>query len=241
MLKSILPFGIIAVLLIVLAYIFGNNSNKEKIDQLIAEKAKLEIQKETAEKKVEENTKIQEKLNTDVENLSRQRDSLKNEVVKLESERVAKQLSVRRLRNTDQIINKFIDTYPQLNDKNVFVFEHSINEEGTLKMDYAGVPSAYLETFMIEHDRAEKYLNEKNALENAVNAGDEIIVLKDSIFALEKEKFKIYKTAYEDAYNAYMKMNKDYIEELKKPRFGLPQWGAIVGGVAAGYFMGRKK
>lgn len=241
MLKTILPIGVIAVLTAVLAYMFGLNSNREKIEQLIAEKTRLETQKQEVEKKVEENSKIQEELNTEVDSLLNERDRLKTEVAELEIQRKANQLSVRRLRNTDQIIKKFIDTYQQLNESNVFVFEHPINREGTLKMDYAGIPSAYLETFMIEHDRADKYLKEKNALDSAVALGDQVFKLKDSIYVLEKEKFQLYKTAYEDAYNAYMKINKDYIDELKKPKFELPHWGAVLGGAAAGYLIGNKK
>ena len=241
MLKTILPCGIAAILLVILAYMFGTNNNKERIEQLIEEKTRLETQKEAVERKAEENSKIQEQLSTEVDTLSAQRDRLKNEVVELEKARLANQLSVRRLRNSDEQIKKLIDTYPQLNERNVFIFEHPINKEGTLKMDYAGIPSAFVETFIIEHDRADKYLKEKTVLDNAVKLGDEIIVLKDSIYVLEKEKFQIYKTAYEDAYNAYMKINGDFIEELKKSKFDFGHWGAIAGGAVAGYLMGKIK
>ena len=68
----------------------------------------------------------------------------------------------------------------------------------------------------------------------------EVIALKDSIITLVEEKAPAYQHGYEDAYAKYEVMNEKYIDELKKPAFGWAQWGAIIGGAAAGYLVGSK-
>jgi len=56
---------------------------------------------------------------------------------------------------------------------------------------------------------------------------------------LEKEKAQAYKTGYDSAYVNYMEISRLYIDELEKPRFGLPHWSVIAGAAAAGFLAGN--
>ncbi len=242
MVKTVITLAIVVGLLAVgLAYFFGVNQNKELIDKLNKEKEELVAKNARVEKEVEDYSREQGELKKTVEDISVERDSLKNKVAVLETERKQKKLDVRRLRDSDAELQKLISTYRQLNERNVFIFEHPINESGTLKMNYAGIPASFLETFIIEHNNSKIYLEQRDLYADASVLADSIITLQDSINILQEKKTEIYKDAYEGAYQAYMKIHGDYIKELEKPRFELPHWGAIVGGAAAGYLLGKDK
>jgi hypothetical protein len=166
-------------------------------------------------------------------------DSLKDKVSQLEEERKGAQLSVRKLRKDEDLQKKFIDTFPEIAGSD-WGIQDVYNEEVDLEIQYLLVPLWFSETFIIDHQNSKSYKEQTGLLHSVDSLRLNVIALQDTVLRLEKEKSGAYRTGYNSAYTEYTKLNEDYIKELRKPDFGLPQWTAIVGGIGVGFLIGDR-
>ncbi len=238
MVKTVLPWALLAAVAVFTAYYFGNNQNKEEIARVEKQIVDMKSQRDSIQNLVAVKDSIQKILQSRVSELKIDADNLRGQVSALEELRRERQLNVRRIQTPDDLLIKFSDTFPELPKDKIRVFEEYFRETD-ITLKYFGVPIWFSETFIIEHQNSENYKQQRDKLETLDSLNVEVIALNDKVLVLEKEKSEAYRTGYDSAYVNYMEISRLYIDELEKPRFGLPHWGVIAGAAAAGFIAGN--
>lgn len=238
--NSFISVSIIAVLLaIAISYILGRNGNYDEIVKAKMEMMQMKSTRDSILAFAAIKDSMQNMLKTEISHLKFEADLLRFKVDSLEEARAEQQLSVRRLRKKEDLQIRLRETFPEMAYSDWGVTE-VFNEKAKISVEYLLVPLWFSETFIIDHQNADNYKKQRDKLKELDTLNVQVASLKDSIITLVEQKAEAYKTGYDDAYGKYEILNQKYIDELKKPAFGLPQWGAIVGAAAAGYLVGRK-
>ncbi len=239
MLKNALPWILLAVVLMVIAYFLGSNANKEEIARVEAQRQDMKSQRDSIKAFVALNDTMQQILQKRITELETDAVNLREQVRGLEKIRKKDQLEVRMLRTPDDLKVKFASTFPELPVEKIKIFEEYVSEVD-ISLQYFGVPLWFSETFIIDHQNSISYKSQKNKLESLDSLNMRVISLQDTVLLLEKEKSEAYRIGYDSAYVHYMEVSNLYMDELKKPRFDWPHWGAIIGGTAAGILIGTQ-
>jgi chromosome segregation ATPase len=239
MLKNALPWILLAVVLVVVAFILGSNANKEEIARVEAQMRDMKSQRDSIGAFVAFKDSMQHILQKRITELETDADNLRDQVKILETARKKEQLAVRMLKTPDDLKNKFAQTFPELPEEKIKIFEEYVSEVD-ISVQYLGVPLWFSETFIIDHNNSISYKKQKGKLETLDSLNLKVISLHETVLVLEKEKSEAYRVGYDSAYTHYMEISKLYINELEKPRFELPHWGAIIGGAAAGILIGTQ-
>ena len=227
--KPLLAVGLFAVILLVLlSYFFGNNNTEILRAQLKMQQ--LRSQRDSIKVVVAIRDSMQRVIQGIIKDNQVEADSLKDKVGQLEEERKEAQLSVRKLRKDEDLQNKFIETFPEIAGSDWGVQEVH-NEEADLDIEYLLVPLWFSETFIIDHQNSKSYKKQTGLLYTVDSLRINVIALQDSVLRLEEEKSSAYKNGYDIAYGEFEDLNDKYINELKKPTFGLTQWIIIAGAV----------
>jgi hypothetical protein len=237
--KNLLPWILLSVVLVVLAYILGSNANKEEIARVEAQMKDMKFQRDSIKTFVAFKDSMQNILQQRITELETDADNLRDQVKILETVRKKEQLAVRMLKTPDELKDKFASTFPELPEEKIKVFEQYISG-ADISLKYFGVPLSFSETFIIDHNNSIIYEKQKNKLGSLDSLNKHIVSLQKNVLSLEKEKSEAYRIGYDSAFANYMQISKLYINELEKPRFELPHWGAIIGGAAAGILIGTK-
>jgi hypothetical protein len=167
--------------------------------------------------------------------------TLRQEVRELESRRQVAQLSVRRLRQPAELLERLRTTFPEMAGSAWGTTEIMDDSEApAIGVQYLLVPLWFSETFIIDHQNSKSYLAQRDRLHNVDSLQQRTIALKDTIIVLEKEKTEAFRVGYDSAYKKYEALNEDYIKVLKNPRVALklPGLAAILGSAAAGVAVG---
>jgi NADH dehydrogenase/NADH:ubiquinone oxidoreductase subunit G len=234
--KTILPWVIIALLGFAGFYYWGKNINKEEIERVKNQVQDMKSQRDSIKSLVALKDSMQVILQSKISDLEANADDLRDHISTLETQRAKAQLDVRKIDTPDSLVRKFADTFPELPINRLAVFQEKISG---IDLTYLGVPIWFSETFIIDHQNSENYKEQRDEFAKLDSLNSEVISLNKKVLVLEREKAEAYKTGYDSAYVNYMEISKLYIKELEKPRFDLPHWGAVVGGAAAGYLIGR--
>jgi len=237
MLKSALPWILLAVVLVAFAFFLGNNANKEEIARVQAQMQDMKYQRDSIKAFVAFKDSMQNILQKRITELETDADGLREQVKILETVRKKEQLEVRMLKTPDELKNKFASTFPELPEEKIKIFEEYFSQED-ISLKYFGVPLWFSETFIIDHKNSINYEKQRNKLESVDSLNLAVISLHEKVLGLEKEKSEAYRVGYDSAYSNYMEISKLYINELDKPRFGWPHWAVIIGSAAAGFIAG---
>jgi len=239
MLKNILPWILLAVVLVVVAFYFGRNNNKDEIERVKTQIQVMKSQRDSIQAFVALKDTMQHILQKRISELEIDADNLRGQVKILEEVRKKEQLEVRMLRTPDDLKNKFTSTFPELPEEKIKIFEEYVAEVD-ISLQYFAVPLWFSETFIIDHNNAVSYLQQKDKLETLDTLNIAVNSLQDKVLVLEKEKSDAYRVGYDSAFTNYMGISKLYISELEKPKFELPHWIAIIGSAAAGVIIGTQ-
>ncbi len=241
--SGLIIVSIIAGLLAVgLSYILGRGINREEIQRAELEMQQLRASRDSIQAVVSLKDSIQTLLSTQVKQLERETNRLRNEVQELEEQRKEDQLTVRSIRKKEALQERLIKTFPEMAQSDWGVTD-VYNEENDISVEYLLVPLWFSETFIIDHQNAESYKKQRDKLFAVDSLHQQVSVLKDSLFVLEKAKTEAYKTGYNEAYTKYEDLNKKYINLLEKPpsvELGFPKWGVIGASVGAGVLIGTQ-
>lgn len=239
MLKNALPWILLAVVLVVIAYLLGSNANKAEIARVEAQRQDMKSQRDSIKAFVAFKDTMQQILQKRITELETDADNLREQVRILETVRKKEQLEVRMLKTPDDLKNKFASTFPELPEEKIKIFEEYVSEVD-ISLQYFGVPLWFSETFIIDHNNSINYEKQNIKLASLDTLNLRVISLQDKVLVLEKEKSEAYRVGYDSAYVHYLEISKLYINELEKPRFDWPHWGAIIGGTAAGILIGTQ-
>jgi seryl-tRNA synthetase len=185
---------------------------------------------------------MQSVLSERVEDLDSETDRLRREVQELEEERARNQLTVRNIRKKEDLQNRLAETFPEMAESDWGVTE-VYNEEFDVGIEYLLVPLWFSETFIIDHQNSESYKQQVSRFVEIDSLHQQVSVLKDSLFVLEREKAEAFENGYNEAYSRYEDINEKYINLLEQPpsiELGIPKWGIIGASVGAGVLVGTQ-
>lgn len=238
MVKTILPWTLLAALAIGFAYYFGSSNNLQEIARVERERLQMQHQRDSIQTFVALKDSLQNILAGQINILKTDAENMRAHIQLLEEVRKENQIKVRYLSNVNALERKFLETFPEIPKENLKVFAQ-YDDRNDVSLDYIGIPLWFSETFIIDHQNAENYKKQTVKLKSLDSLNVFIGSLKDTLYFLEKEKSLAYKTGYDSSFSKYMDISKLYMKELSKPRFELPHWGAILLGGIAGYYIAK--
>ncbi len=241
--KALIVVSIIAgILAIVVTYLWAGNINREEIHRAELEMQQLRASRDSIKAVVAFKDSLQSLMHAQLKELQVQTDLLRNQVEQLEKARAREQLTVRSIRKKGELQKKFLNTFPELAHSDWGVTE-VLNKENGITIKYLLVPLWFSETFIIDHQNAILYKKQRDKLILVDSLQQQVSILKDSLLVLEQQKAEAYRNGYAAAFTKYEALNDKYIRVLRKPpkiEWGLPQWGVVAAGVAAGVFIGTQ-
>ncbi|MFH5832703.1 hypothetical protein ACG2F4_12945 [Halalkalibaculum sp. DA3122] len=233
---------IAGLLAIGMSYFLGREINREEIQRARMEMQQLRASRDSIQAIVSLKDSLQSLLSSQVRQLQSETNRLRNEVQELEEQRREDQLTVRSIRKKEDLQDRLEKTFPEMANSDWGVTE-VYNEEAGVGVEYLLVPLWFSETFIIDHQNSESYKQQRDKLFAVDSLHQQVSVLKDSLFTLEREKAQAYETGYNDAYVKYEDLNEKYIDLLERPpsvELGFPKWGVIGASVGAGVLIGTQ-
>ena len=220
MLKKVLLFGgaLLVTTVMALVFITARSLDKEELARVESEMTRLLDEKKQLESKVTQLDELQDKLYLTIDKKNQEIIQHQLAIDDLEEERAYQQVEVRQLNTKVALEKSFAKAFPQvINAKNFGITSMAINEDKTLSMPFYVIPAWFTETFIIEHNNMLKYKAQIAEYKHNETLYGSVIELKDSVQKLESEKSEAYEKGYEEAYDKYQALNKEYIALLKKP------------------------
>lgn len=241
--KGLIFVSIIAGLLAMgMSYFLGREINRAEIQRAEMEMQQMRSSRDSLKAVVSLKDSLQSMLGREVQQLQSETNRLRGEVDELEEERKKNQLTVRSIRKKEDLQNRLETTFPEMARSDWGVRE-VYNEENDIGVEYLLVPLWFSETFIIDHQNSESYKKQRDKLFAVDSLHQQVNVLKDSLFVLEREKAEAFETGYDEAYAKYEGLNEKYIELLEQPpsvNLGFPKWGMIGASVGAGVLLGSQ-
>lgn len=241
--KGFIAVSIIAgVLALILTYLLTRNINEEEINRARLEMQQLRSSRDSIKVVISFKDSLQTLLQEEVNQLRSETDRLRLEVDRLEERRAEEQLTVRKIRKKEALQQRFMETFPEMARSDWGVTE-VYNEESEISLEYLLIPLWFSETFIIDHQNSLSYRKQRDKLLAVDSLHQEIGMLKDSLFVLEREKAEAFETGYNQAFARYEDINDKYIQVLQNPptiEWGFPQWGVVAAGVGAGVLIGTQ-
>lgn len=232
--KTAIFAGVIAVVLaLAVAHLWTRLSSAEAIVRAETEARMLTEQRDSILSVVARNDSLQRELGLVRSTLEAEADFLRARIAALEAERVETQLTVRRLQRTNELQARFAATFPEMAASNWGVTEVVDEVEG-VGIEYLMVPLWFSETFLIDHENSKAYQAQTEAFSSLVNVQDRVVILQDSVLALERRNREAYQLGYDNAFTLYQNLNREHIELLRQPRISLGIPGGLL--TAAGTF-----
>ena len=214
--NALILVSIIALLLVLGATYFGARGiNKERIAQLEKDLVVVQARRDSIQTVVAYKDSLQNLIRGQVDIMMQEANRLRDDVARLEAERQEQELDVRRLDSFEAVEAKFLETFPDLNNRAEIVLVPLPGLPRPLK--YIRMPLAVTETFVIDHQDALSYRAQRDTLLALDLLQTEVIALKDSLIVLEEEKSAAYKFGYDDAFSRYEALNQEYIGVLRRP------------------------
>jgi len=213
--------------------------NRAAIAKAQAESAGLATSRDSLVHVIEARERVVRSLglhNDSLESLARWwRDSANT----LERDRAAAQLAVRETDSIAALKAELRANYPELNDSTLRLVQLPIAKGDTLGIQYLMIPAWFAETFVIDHQNAESWRNQRDRLAAADSLELLVTTLGDSIARLEQANAESYDSGYQAAYALYQSLSNKYVAELKKPRFKIGSTVGFVLGAGAGWIVGQ--
>lgn len=233
---------IAGMLAIGMSYLLGRGIDREEIQRARLEMHQLRASRDSIQAIASLKDSLQSLLGNQVKQLHSEANRLRVEVQELEQERKKNQLTVRSISKKEELQNRLVKTFPEMAQSDWGVTE-VYNEENDVGVEYLLIPLWFSETFIIDHQRAESYLKQRDKLFALDELHQQVDVLQDSLLLLERQKAQAYQSGYDDAYAKYEDINGKYVNLLEKPpavNLGFPKWGIIGASVGAGLLVGSQ-
>jgi len=163
---------------------------------------------------------------------------LRDSVSALERRRAEDQLAVRHTRTVGELQTRLRATFPELGNSGWGLTTVPL-EGDTLGLEYLMVPAFFAETFIIDHQNAESWREQKHKLLAVDSLTLAVLALQDSITRLVAATAAAYEMGYQTAYAGYQDLSNRYVAELKKPRLRLPSALGLLGAAGVGLVVGR--
>src|SRR5207237_1301582 len=109
-------------------------------------------------------------------------------------------------------------SYPELGDSAWRMLTIRTDTRDTLGIAYLALPAWFAETFVIDHQNAEFWRAQKDALLAVDSLRDLVGTLQDSAILLQAANADAYRAGYQAAYSGNQEVSKKYVAELGKPR-----------------------
>jgi hypothetical protein len=200
----------------------------------------LRMQRDTILTIAAANDSLQRELSFQRAGMEAEADRLRGRITELEAARVEEQLTVRRLRQKEDLRARLEQTFPEMAASDWGVTE-VFNEENGVGLEYLLVPLWFSETFLIDHQNSLAFQTQVDTLRALNGLLEQVSALQDSVLVLERGTRIAYERGYNEAYTRYEALNRDYIALLRQPRFslGVPGGvGALAGSIGAGFLLG---
>lgn len=221
------------ILALTVAHLWTRLGAEAAIARAETEARMLSEQRDSILSIVARNDSLQRELSLVRTSLEAEADVLRDRIAMLESERVETQLTIRRLRRSDELQARFASTFPEMAASNWGVTEVVDEVEG-VGIEYLMVPLWFSETFLIDHENAEAYRAQTESYASLVGVQDRVVVLQDSVISLERQSRDAYQLGYDNAFTLYQNLNREHIDLLRQPRISLGIPGGLL--TAAGAF-----
>ena len=241
--KLLIGVSAFAVLLMVaLSYITARFVDRDEILRVKTEALQLQKSRDSILFAVAVRDSMERELEAQRDSLTRDADTLRARVASLEQQRAAAQLSVRRLRRRPELEERLRTTFPEVAGSAWGVME-LFDEREQVGVEYFLVPVGFAETFIIDHQNAASFLQQRDSLRILDSLNTRVISLQDSIVRLERDNRAAFQTGYNEAFTKYEDLNGKYVSLLERPpqvKFGFPRWPTILGSAAAGVLIGTQ-
>lgn len=239
LIKLLIGISAAAVLLLVTStFLFGLTRNHSEVARVRAEADLVRAERDSIRALIAANESIQRELGRQRDEAEAEAGELRGQVALLESERAARQLSVRRLRRPDDLRAKLVETFPEMAASEWGVTDVH-NEAENVSVQYLLIPLWFSETFIIDHQNAESWRQQRDRLSSVDSLQRRVVSLQDSVQRLEEQKVLALQTGYTNVFDRYERLNQQYIAELRKPRLSLGSTlGLCLGTAGAGILAG---
>ncbi len=108
-----------------------------------------------------------------------------------------------------------------------------------LGLEYFLVPAWFTETFIIDHQNAAAWQEQRDQLLSVDSLRLQVVALQNSITRLEAQNAVALQTGYNDALLSCQDLSERYMAQLSEPRFSLEStFGLCLGAVGAGLVVG---
>jgi uncharacterized small protein (DUF1192 family) len=228
-----------AVLLLCICFLLTRILNEDEVARVQAEVQSLEREKDSIQAIVATNVAAQEVLQLTRESKDAEAAALRDHVDRLERERHASALTVRRIRKTSALQARLDSTFPEMARSNWGLTTIPYEPGDTLGLEYFVIPAWFTETFLIDHENAESWREQKDKLLTVDSLRVQVATLQDSIARLHASNTFALQTGYDNAASEYREMSTRYMTELRKPRLSLGSTvGLCLGAAGAGVVIG---
>jgi hypothetical protein len=108
-------------------------------------------------------------------------------------------------------------TFPEMARSNWGITSIPFEPGDTLGIEYFLIPAWFTETFIIDHENAESWREQKDKLLAVDSLRVQVVALQDSIATLHALNTLALQTGYDNSSTEYRELSTRYIAELRKP------------------------
>ncbi|MBI4500517.1 MAG: hypothetical protein HY700_05090 [Gemmatimonadetes bacterium] len=213
--------------------------DRKAIAKAETEAAALAAVRDSLTSVVDEREQLISTLGLHSDSLESLAQSWRDSVGVLERNRETAQLAIRETTTLTGLAQELRRAFPELGDSVWRMLTIPAGKNDTLGIQYVAVPAWFAETFVIDHQNAASWRQQKDRLLAADSLQLLVTALQDSIVRLEDANSSAYATGYETAFSSYQRLSNQYVRALQEPRFKLGSSVGFVATAAAGFILGR--
>ena len=239
--RRVLQTLVVAVVVLMLAvgYLVGRFQEKAEIARVEGVVQRLEQVKDSIQAFVAANARVQENLALSREDKEAEVAVLRDYVDLIEHQRQESALTVRSIRKSSDLQARLNATFPEMAHSNWGITTIPFEPGDTLGIEYFLIPAWFTETFLIDHENAESWREQKDKLLAVDSLRVFVAALQDSIATLHTQNTLALQTGYNHASSDLRDLATRYIAQLRKPRFSLGSTvGLTLGAAGAGLIIG---
>jgi hypothetical protein len=216
----------VVVLSLVVCYQVARFRNQNEIARVQAQVGRLERERDSIQAIVAVNAELQKRLRETRDNKEAEIGMLRDHVDLLERSRRESAISVRRLRKSSDLQARLEATFPEMAHSNWGITTIPFEPDDTLGLEYFLIPAWFTETFLIDHENAASWREQKNNLLAVDSLRVKVAALQDSVATLHARNVLALQTGYDNASAECRDLSTRYIAELSRTRFSI---GSTVG------------
>ena len=162
-LAKLLAFLILVQLLLLCYEVVSRRAEKE-IERVERQLAHLEAERDSSNEVLADSRELQGRLQTIREERDGEITRLHTRIQQLETQRQSSQLIIRGMRKTSELQARLAATFPEMAHSNWGVTTIPFEPGDSLGIEYFVIPAWFTETFIIDHQNAESWRQQKDGL-----------------------------------------------------------------------------